>query len=66
MKAAAEAYELRTVPTILLGQEVGNMYTASLYGGLASLMAKYVRTHSLLYWILTIEAVCMASQSITE
>ena len=40
MKAAAEAYELRTVPTILLGQQVGNMYTASLYGGLASLMAK--------------------------
>ena len=40
MKAAAEAYELRTVPTILLGQQVGNMYTASLYGGLASLMAR--------------------------
>lgn len=35
-------FKEKTQPTILLGTEVGNMYTASLYGGLASLLAKYV------------------------
>ena len=39
MKAADKGFETRTVPTLLLGREVGNMYCASLYGGLASLMA---------------------------
>ena len=35
-------FKEKTQPSILLGAEVGNMYTASLYGGLASLLAKYV------------------------
>lgn len=39
MKAAADTYSIKTQPSVLLGTEVGNMYTASLYGGLASLMA---------------------------
>lgn len=39
VKAAADAYNNKTLPTVLLGTEVGNMYTASLYGGLASLLA---------------------------
>lgn len=35
-------YHTKTEPSVLLGKEVGNMYTASLYGGLASLLARYV------------------------
>ncbi len=31
----------KTEPSLLLGREVGNMYTASLYGGLVSLLARY-------------------------
>lgn len=34
-------FKEKTQPSILLGTEVGNMYTASLYGGLASLLARY-------------------------
>lgn len=33
-------FKKKTQPSILLGTEVGNMYTASLYGGLASLLAR--------------------------
>lgn len=33
-------FKEKTRPSILLGTEVGNMYTASLYGGLASLLAR--------------------------
>ena len=39
MKAANDIYLSKTAPSVLLGTEVGNMYTASLYGGLASLLA---------------------------
>lgn len=35
-------FKEKTQPSVLLGTEVGNMYTASLYGGLASLLARYV------------------------
>lgn len=35
-------FKKKTQPSILLGTEVGNMYTASLYGGLASLLTRYV------------------------
>lgn len=35
-------FKEKTQPSILLGTEVGNMYTASLYGGLASLLVRYV------------------------
>jgi hydroxymethylglutaryl-CoA synthase len=38
MRAASELYKSKTLPTVLLGTEVGNMYTASLYGGLVSLI----------------------------
>lgn len=34
-------FKEKTEPSILLGTEVGNMYTASLYGGLASLLTRY-------------------------
>ena len=40
MKCSSPEFEKKTVPTLLLGKEVGNMYTASLYGGLASLLAR--------------------------
>ena len=39
MENSAVEFENKTVPTLLLAREVGNMYTASLYGGLASLLA---------------------------
>ena len=39
MKAANDLYSVKTLPSVLLGTEVGNMYTASLYGGLASLLS---------------------------
>lgn len=35
-------FKAKTQPSILLGTEVGNMYTASLYGGLASLLTRSV------------------------
>ena len=35
-------FKKKTQPSVLLGTEVGNMYTASLYGGLASLLIRYV------------------------
>lgn len=34
--------QAKTEPSLLLGREVGNMYTASLYGGLVSLLARSV------------------------
>ena len=40
MKSSLEEFKAKTEPSILLGREVGNMYCASLYGGLASLLAK--------------------------
>lgn len=39
LKSSAAEFKSKTDPTSLLGKEVGNMYTASLYGGLASLLA---------------------------
>ena len=39
LKSSAAEFKSKTDPTLLLGREVGNMYTASLYGGLASLLA---------------------------
>ena len=42
LKSTVSEFKNKTKPSVLLGTEVGNMYTASLYGGLASLLAKYV------------------------
>lgn len=42
LKNSAQDYINKTQPSTLLGTSVGNMYTASLYGGLASLLARYV------------------------
>lgn len=39
LKSSATEFKAKTDPTLLLGREVGNMYTASLYGGLAGLLA---------------------------
>lgn len=39
MKSSAEEFHAKTAPTLLLSREVGNMYTASLYSGVASLLA---------------------------
>ena len=40
VKNSAEEFKTKTEPSVLLGREVGNMYCASLYGGVASLLAK--------------------------
>ena len=40
LKSSTAEFKSKTDPTALLGREVGNMYTASLYGGLASLLAR--------------------------
>ena len=42
LKNMETEFKAKTKPGTLLGTEVGNMYTASLYGGLASLLARYV------------------------
>lgn len=42
LKVSEVHYRVKTEPSVLLGKEVGNMYTASLYGGLASLLARYI------------------------
>eukprot|EP00118_Oscarella_pearsei_P025336 m.308008 g.308008 ORF g.308008 m.308008 type:complete len:463 (+) comp43233_c0_seq1:409-1797(+) len=39
LKASKSSYDAKTAPSTLLGTEVGNMYTASLYGGLVGLLA---------------------------
>ena len=39
MKNSEEEFRAKTDPTLLLSREVGNMYTASLYSGVASLLA---------------------------
>lgn len=38
MGASKELYEKKTKPSLLLANKVGNMYTASLFGGLVSLL----------------------------
>ncbi|KAK6165638.1 hypothetical protein SNE40_022528 [Patella caerulea] len=39
VKASQKMFELKTKPSLLVSNQVGNMYTPSLYGGLASLIA---------------------------
>lgn len=38
MQQSKNAFEQKTKPSLLLAQEIGNMYTPSLYGGLVSLL----------------------------
>lgn len=40
MKASESAFRKKVVPTLVVAKEVGNMYTASLYGGFVSLLAE--------------------------
>ena len=40
VKASEPVYEKRVSPTLLMARETGNMYTASLYGGIVSLLAQ--------------------------
>ena len=40
LKNSSPECTAKTEPSLLLGREVGNMYTASLYGGLVSLLAR--------------------------
>ena len=42
MKASEEVFHKKTVPSLLVAKEVGNMYTASLYGGIVSLLSQSV------------------------
>lgn len=39
VKTSTAEFKVKTDDSLLLGREVGNMYCASLYGGLASLFA---------------------------
>ena len=40
LKASGAVYEKKVYPAMLLARENGNMYTASLYGGILSLLAQ--------------------------
>ena len=40
LKNTASLFKEKTEPSVLLGTQVGNMYTASVYGGLASLLSR--------------------------
>ena len=40
MKASEGAFRSKVAPTLVVAKEVGNMYTASLYGGFVSLLAQ--------------------------
>ncbi|MEQ2304427.1 hypothetical protein AMECASPLE_026912 [Ameca splendens] len=42
MKASAELFKTKTKPSLLISSQNGNMYTPSVYGCLASLIAEYV------------------------
>ena len=42
-------FEAKTQPTLYLASQIGNMYTPSLYGGLISLLIKYVLTFLLFF-----------------
>lgn len=42
MKASADLFEKKTKSSLLLSNQNGNMYTPSVYGCLASLIAQYV------------------------
>ncbi|XP_064595779.1 hydroxymethylglutaryl-CoA synthase 1-like [Liolophura sinensis] len=41
VKASKDMYSRKTLPSLKVASQVGNMYTASVYGGLASCIAKY-------------------------
>lgn len=41
MKCSQAIYDKKTAPSLFLSREVGNMYTPSLYGCLASLLFRY-------------------------
>ena len=40
VKCSERLFEKMTKPSLLLAENIGNMYTPSLYGGLASLLVK--------------------------
>ena len=40
MKASEGAFRSKVAPALVVAKEVGNMYTASLYGGIVSLLAQ--------------------------
>lgn len=42
MKASADLFEKKTKSSLLMSNQNGNMYTPSVYGCLASLIAQYV------------------------
>lgn len=42
MKASAEMFEQKTKASLLISNQNGNMYTPSVYGCLASILAQYV------------------------
>lgn len=42
MKASAELFEKKTKSSLLISSQNGNMYTPSVYGCLASVIAEYV------------------------
>lgn len=60
MKASSDLFERKTKPSLLISNQNGNMYTPSVYGCLASLIAEYVPDiwrHSL-YLLICCSPVC--------
>lgn len=47
MKASADLFERKTKTSLLISNQNGNMYTPSVYGCLASVIAEYVSCSSL-------------------
>jgi hydroxymethylglutaryl-CoA synthase len=42
MDNSKELFEEKTKPSLFLANQIGNMYTPSLYGGLVSLLIRFV------------------------
>ena len=63
MKNSQDAFLSKTQPTLTLANLIGNMYTPSLYGGLISLLIKYVVESS---FPLTMVGVVVVAVGVTE
>lgn len=66
LKNTGILFKEKTQPSVLLGIEVGNMYTASVYGALASLLARYVWLHLHLWLVIILRFIFVHSKSATD
>jgi len=59
MTASRPLFDQKTHPSLLLGNQVGNMYTPSLYGGLVSHLVRYIDEMRILFTeIILIFTIC--------